>query len=114
MTASPQHGGSTRFDDVHKQVRDLNERIAQARLEASRASAVRRRQIGWWIFGAIKHLDRLANVSMARELGEHRFIVHEIDSGQVWAICSCGARFRGQMHVDFSAAQFASLRGHER
>lgn len=45
MTASPQHGGSTRFDDVHKQFRDLNELIAQARLEASRASAVRRRQI---------------------------------------------------------------------
>lgn len=112
MTDSPPRGTSDPFDDLGTQILDLKESIAQARQEARRAAGKRRRQIEWWIFGAIKHLDRLANVATARKIGEHRFIVHEMDGQQIWAICSCGARFRGQMHVDFGETRFTDLTGH--
>ncbi|MDO8306851.1 MAG: hypothetical protein Q7V58_00650 [Actinomycetota bacterium] len=41
-------------------------------------------------------------------------MIHEMESGRTWAVCSCGARFPGTMHVDFTLNEFPALDGHVR
>ena len=100
------------FDDPAAQIRSIKARMAELREEAKTATPERRKEIGWWIYGATKHLGRLADVNLARRFGEHKFIIHEMEGGRSWAVCSCGARFPGQMHEDFALEEFPMLPGH--
>lgn len=100
------------FDDPAGEIRTIKARMLELKEEAKTASPERRKEIGWWIYGATKHLGRLADVNLARRFGEHEFIIHEMEDGRSWAVCSCGARFPGQMHKDFTLEQFPLLDGH--
>ncbi len=100
------------FDDPVAQLRDLRQRKEELREEAKTATAERRTEIGWWMWGASKHEGRLVGILTARRLNEHRFVIHEVDGGDVWALCSCSAKFAGRMHEDFTLAEFPSLPGH--
>lgn len=100
------------FEYPDEEIRQIKARKMELREEAKTASPERLSEIGWWMWGASKHLGRLADVNLARRLGEHRFIIHEMEGRQVWAVCSCGARFPGQIHEDFTLAQFPMLNGH--
>ncbi len=102
------------FEDPREEIARLREQIEAVRQEAKTAGPERRKEIGWWIFGAEKWIGRLMDVNLARRFGEHRFIVHEVEDGTMWAVCSCGARFRGMMHEDFTLEEFAALDGHQR
>lgn len=100
------------FDDIPEQLRRLEETIARKAEEAETSTPERRRQINYWIWGAHKHRGRLHDALAAQRRGQHRFMISEADGHQDWAICSCGARIRGEMHRDFTPEQFANLPGH--
>jgi len=100
------------FDDPVADIRRIEAYIEDLRREARTASPQRRHEIGWCIVGARRHMGRLMDVNLARRFGEHRFVIHEMENGRSWAVCSCGARFAGQMHVDFTRDQFPLLDGH--
>jgi hypothetical protein len=100
------------FADPGEDRRRIEVHIVQLQEEAKTATPERRTQIGWFIFGALKHCGRLADVNVARRFGEHRFIIHETSKGHTWAVCSCRARFPGRMHVNFTLEEFPHLPGH--
>ncbi len=100
------------FVDPPAEIKSLREYIEALREEAKSATPARRAEIGWCIFGARKWMGRVMDANLARRLGEHRFIVHEDDGSGSWAVCSCGARFRGAMHEDFTLGEFPNLDGH--
>lgn len=100
------------FDDPVTEIRRIRSYIENLHQEAKTATSERRTEIGWCIVGARRHMGRLMDVNLARRFGEHRFIIHEMEDGRIWAVCSCGARFPGRMHEDFSLAEFPHLAGH--
>ncbi|MDP1877149.1 MAG: hypothetical protein Q8M17_06300 [Actinomycetota bacterium] len=102
------------FDDLAEQVARIKARREEVRVEAKTASRERRWELGWWMFGATKQLGRLAAAAAAQRQGQHRFMVHEMDGDHIWAVCSCGARFPGSMHEDFTLDEFPALEGHFR
>jgi hypothetical protein len=100
------------FADPAEEIRLLKARIEEVREEVKTATPDRRTELGWWMFGARKHLHRLAGIITARRLAEHRFIIHEMVDGRSWAVCSCRARFAGTMHENFTLEEFPDLPGH--
>jgi hypothetical protein len=105
-------GSSDLFEDIPGEVRRLEQQRAQLLEEAKTATPERRKEIGWWMWGATKHRGRLADAALARRYGEHRFMIHEVDERGRYAVCSCGARFEGRMHESFTLEEFAALPGH--
>jgi hypothetical protein len=95
------------FDDPEEQIASI-----QARIAVKTATPERRRELGWWVFGAHKQIWRLRDVARARRDGEHRFVIHEWRGGQTWALCTCGARIPGTMHDDSTPDRFPTLPGH--
>jgi hypothetical protein len=65
------------FDDLAGERRELREQMEQVRQESKTANPERRSELGWWWWGATKHLGRLADISLSRSFGEHRFIIEE-------------------------------------
>ena len=113
MTMSDIHR-SDAFDDPEGQIARIKERLEEVKIEVKTASPARRAELGWWVFGSRKQIWRLNEVANARRRGEHRFIIHEMDDTQTWGLCSCGARFAGTMHEDFTLEDFVMLDGHIR
>ena len=110
----PDADRSDSFDDPEEQIASLKARIEEARIEMKTATPERRRELGWWVYRAHKHIGRLSDVARARRAGEHRFVIHECRNRRIWALCTCGARIPGTMHDDFTLEEFPSLDGHLR
>lgn len=100
------------FDDPVTEIHRLEAQIEEMKNEARTATPERRGEIDWWIVGARRHIGRLMDANLARRFGEHRFIIHEMEGGRIWALCSCGARIPGRVHKDFTLAEFPHLAGH--
>lgn len=100
------------FDDPGTEFRRIEAYIEDLREERATATPQRRTEIGWCIFGARKYQGRLSDASLARRFGEHKVVIHERKDGHWRAVCSCGARFPGRLHEDFTPEQFPSLDGH--
>jgi hypothetical protein len=111
MTTSDTNRSDT-FDDPEGQIARIKERLEEVKIEVKTASPARRTELDWWVFGSRKQIWRLNEVANARRRGEHRFIIHEARGEKLWAVCSCGARFAGTMHEDFTLEDFAMLDGH--
>jgi hypothetical protein len=100
------------FDDIPGELRRIEQGCERLREEAQSATPERRREIGWWMWGASKHRGRLMDAAVALGQREHRFVIHEMDDDGMFAVCCCGARFPGEMHEDFTLDEFVELPGH--
>ena len=98
--------------DPDGEARSLRERMADVREEARTADPKRRGEIGWWLFGATKHLGRLASVKTAQALGKHTFVMTEESSDGATSLCVCGAVIAGRIRVDMTVEEFLSADGH--
>ena len=98
--------------DPDGEARSLRERMADMREEAKTADPKRRGEIGWWLFGATKHLGRLSSVKTAQSLGEHQFVMTEGSDTGATSRCSCGAAIAGEIRVDITVEEFLAADGH--
>jgi hypothetical protein len=86
--------------------------MKEVKREMTTASRKRRSELGWWMWGATKHLGRLADISLARRFGEHRFVIgYWTDEGR-FSICSCGVAISGEVHAGMTIEEFLAAPGH--
>lgn len=100
------------FDDLDRKISDLGAKVDIAKAEIPALPEEDRHSRGWWIHGAGKMLGKYGDVKAARAYREHRFIIHEDTGRHIYAVCACGASFRGELHEDFTLEQFPRLPGH--
>lgn len=101
------------FDDPAPAIARLQASVERARRQQESATASKRAELGWWIWGATKQIGRLEVALEAQRRGEHIVVVHQDDpDGHVAARCSCGAFFRGVDYGGFSSETFRTLPGH--
>ena len=121
---------NARIQELREELESLRERVTQRKVELQSATGDERSRLGFWIWGAGKHEDRILGEIRHLTNREHRFLIseygdefddegpdweptdEELDAIKTYAICSCGARILGRIHYDFTFDEFPGLPGH--
>jgi len=104
---------SSVFADAEAEIPRLRARIEEKTRAMEGADPDRQGRLRWWIYKANEKIRELEYLVRMRDSGEHEFLFQQAEVRH-WAVCSCGARFRGEVFRDFTLEEFLELPGHVR